>query len=213
MIVYSFFISSIRLLSIIIFFTIKWLMKNSIPPENYVLNENVYVSCRIQNDSCYLYYSINGFYFYMHDIRCTIGLRIAICQLVINNLVKTNELDGFLKLNIDTINTWVNDYKIKGSKSFRTKNKNEILILNEEHIRYLQNIIDKNISIREIEYLQNIDYKLINKAFEENKLRPYKINANPKVLNKNGKIKKRSNPENLTYKTTVKPKIAQKIYL
>jgi len=187
-------------------------MKSSIPSENYVFNDSVYVSCRITNGSCYLYYNINGFFFYSHDIKSNIGLRLVVCQLVINNLVKINELIGFLELNADTINSWVEDNKINGSKSLR-KIKRKISILNELHIRCLQNIIDKNISIKEIEYLQNIDYKLIEDAFKENKLHSYKISNANKIFNNKKEHNKRSKPENLIYKTPVKPKIAEKIYL
>jgi predicted DNA-binding protein YlxM (UPF0122 family) len=189
-------------------------MENSIPPELYVINEKLKVSCRLYRGSSYLYYCINGFFIYSHEIKCDFGLRFTVCQIVLNKIASESELEGFLNLTIETINTWLDEYRVNGSKSFRKPVKSEILFLTDENIRYLQKIVDKNISLGEIDYLQNIDYKLIHDAFKEQKILPFEINRNIKISNNNKKGRKRINePKNLIYRTTIKPKIANKVYL
>ncbi len=157
-------------------------MKKNIPSEYYIINDRISVCSRIYGDSCYLYYHINDFCYFNHDIKSNTGLKIIVCQMIVNKLVKMSDLEGYLELDFETINNWVNDFKKNGSKSFRQTINKEITFLSDFNIRCLQNIVDKNISIREIEFLQNINIKLINKAFEEYRLLPYQTVNNNKIL-------------------------------
>jgi len=190
-------------------------MKSFIPAEPHVFNDKIKVYSRIHKASCYLYYHINDVCFYSHDVKSIIGLRVIISQLVITKLVNITDLEGFLGLDIETINTWVDTFKTYGSKSFCVKNKKKITCLSDDDINFLQRILDKDISIREIEYLQCIDHEIICKTLKEKRLEKRRLNDNNLPSNEkiNNGHKGYFNPKNLIHKQTGSPKVAFKIYL
>jgi len=79
----------------------------------------------------------------------------------------------------------------------------------------LQRILDKDISIREIEYLQSIDHEIICKALKEKRLEERRLNDNNLLLNEkiNSGQERYFNQENLIHKQISSPKVAFKIYL
>jgi transposase len=157
-------------------------------------------------------YFNNGEIFFIHKENDKISFRFIACQLFKLHFAKQTEISKVFGINRASIIGWVKEYNKNGASSFykiRSNEKRYILLKRE--LKRIQIMLDKGISIDDIEFITNIDIDAIDDAIWEGRL----IEPETTLIFKNKSAKQKRKEQNniIEELNTITKSVPKKIYL
>jgi transposase len=158
-------------------------------------------------------YFNNGEIFFIHKENDKISFRFIACQLFKLHFAKQTEISKVFGINRVSIIGWVKEYNKNGASSFykiRSNEKRYILLKRE--LKRIQTMLDKGISVDDIELITNIDIEAIDDAIWEGRL----IEPETTLIIKNKSAKQKRNEERnniIEELNTITKNVPKKIYL
>jgi hypothetical protein len=157
-------------------------------------------------------YFKNGEIFFIHKENDKISFRFIVCQLFKLRFAKQTEISRVFGISRNSIIGWVKEYNKNGANSFYKIRRNEKrYILLKRGLKRIQIMLDKGISIDDIELITNIDIDAIDDAIWEGRL----IEPETTLIfkNKSGKQKQKKQNNIIEKLNTTTKSVPKKIYL
>lgn len=156
-------------------------------------------------------YFIDGEIFFIHKENDTISFRFITCQLFKLRFAKQTEISRVFGISRNSIIGWLKEYNKNGASSFyKIRRKEKRNILSKKELKRIKIMLDKRISIDDIELITNIHIDAIDDAILDGRLNEPETTL---ILKNKSEKQKRKKQNNITEKliTTTKS-VPKKIY-